>query len=284
MPLLYYWRGDNYRHDLDFGVGYNLNQVNPLLHAVDRDDSLWAFTRRVDGAYVLAAELVVSAKTLNPGGYRYGRFRLWGDLTKSRYFSVAGQPDITALVRPLSITAGGDVLGRAFQGYAAVRRIAETYHHALTTYVQRLPLEPRARLVPEERLEALLLAGDEAAVVRLLRDEPSGLAEKRRRYLCTEVLRRDREHVLKLRDLYDGACQICRWAPRVSYSSDLCEAHHVRWLSRGGIDAISNLVLLCPNHHRAVHRCDAPYDFERAGFVFAQTVEALAERRHALAA
>jgi 5-methylcytosine-specific restriction enzyme A len=31
MPLLYYWRGDNYRRDLDYGAGYHLNQANPLM-------------------------------------------------------------------------------------------------------------------------------------------------------------------------------------------------------------------------------------------------------------
>jgi len=284
MPLLYFWRGDNYWRDLDFGVGYHLNQANPNLHAIDVGESLWAFTRRRDGAYVLAAELVVSAKTLNPRGYRYGRFRLWGDLVRSRYFALAEQPDITVLVRSLSIAARGDVLGRAFQGSAAVRQLSMQDHAILSAYAQPLPLEPRARLVPEERLEALLLAGDDAAVARLLRDEPSGLAEERRRYLTVEAARRDRELVLQLLELYGGACQICRWSPRASYGTDICEAHHVRWLSRGGEDRLSNLVLLCPNHHRAVHRCDAPYDFDRVGFLFGETVEVLAHKRHTLAA
>jgi 5-methylcytosine-specific restriction enzyme A len=147
MSLLYFWRGDNYRRDLDFGVGYHLNQANPLLHAVDRDDSLWAFTRRGDGVYVLAAELVVSAKTLNPPSYRYGRFRLWGDLGRSRYFSLAGQPDITVLVRSLSIPTGGDMLGRAFQGYAAVRQLSIEDHVVLTAYATpaaRAPSTPSA--------------------------------------------------------------------------------------------------------------------------------------------
>jgi len=76
VPLIYYWRGDNYRRDLDFGAGYHLNQSNPLLHEIDIADSLWAFTRRRDGIYALAAELIVSAKTLNPKGYRYGRYRI----------------------------------------------------------------------------------------------------------------------------------------------------------------------------------------------------------------
>jgi 5-methylcytosine-specific restriction enzyme A len=60
--------GDNYRRDMDLGAGYHLNQASPVLHGVDLGDSLWAFTRRPDGAYVLAAELVVKAKTLNRPG------------------------------------------------------------------------------------------------------------------------------------------------------------------------------------------------------------------------
>ena len=40
MPLLYYWRGDNHRRDLDLGAGYHLNQKNALLHEIDVGDSL----------------------------------------------------------------------------------------------------------------------------------------------------------------------------------------------------------------------------------------------------
>jgi hypothetical protein len=45
MHLLYYWRGNNYRRDLDHGVGFHLNQANRLLHQIDIGESLWAFTR-----------------------------------------------------------------------------------------------------------------------------------------------------------------------------------------------------------------------------------------------
>lgn len=284
MPLLYYWRGDNYVRDLDYGVAYHLNQANPLLHQIELGDSLWAFTRRRDGVYVLVAELVASAKTLNPKGYRYGPYRLWGDLRRSRYFQADGQPDVTMQIRSLSIRAGGDVLGRAFQGHAAVRRISEADHQLLAAYATKLPREPRARLVPEERLEALLLAGDEDAVAVLMRDEEPGLAEERRRYLTTEASRRDRQHVEALRDLYDGRCQICEWAPRARYSADICEGHHVRWLSRGGDDALANMVLICPNHHRAIHRVDAPFDFAAGGFLLGEGIECLSLNRHEIAA
>ena len=282
MHLLYFWRGDNYRRDLDHGVGFHLNQASPLLHQIGIGESLWAFTRKMDGRYALAAELVVSAKTNNPRGFHYGPYRVWGDLRRSRYFGVEPQPDITALIREL-VEANAEVLGRSFQGNAAVRALSEAGHLRLLAYAEALPLEPRARLLPEERLEALLLAGDEEAVTRLLRDEPAGIAEKRRRYLMTEVVRRDRDLVANLRDLYDGECQVCGWAPRRHYRTELCEAHHVRWLSRGGSDALANLVLVCPNHHRAIHRCDAPLDFELKAFVFPTTREQLRRLEHDLA-
>jgi predicted restriction endonuclease len=203
-------------------------------------------------------------------------------LQRSRYFAVDDQPDASVLIRSLAVEARAEVLGRSFQGRAAVRPLSGADHHRLLSYAEHLPIEPRARLLPEERLEALLLAGNEDAVSRLLREEPAGIAEKRRSYLMTEVVRRSRDLVEQLREIYVGECQVCSWAPRRSYGSELCEAHHVRWLSRGGNDVLENLVLLCPNHHRAIDRCDAPFDFGRNAFVFAAVIEPLERLNHAL--
>jgi 5-methylcytosine-specific restriction enzyme A len=284
VHLLYFWRGDNYRRDLDHGVGFHLNQANPLLHKAGVGESLWAFTGTADKRYALAAELVISAKTMNPPGFRYGPYRVWRDLGRSRYFQIDGQPDISALIRSLAVAAKADVLGRSFQGKAAVRPLGEDDHIRLLAYAEALPLEPRARLLPEEKLEGLLEAGDRDAVALLLQDEPVGIAEERRRYLMTAAFRRDRDLVEQLRDLYAGECQICAWAPRRSYGAELCEAHHVRWLSRGGSDMLANLVLVCPNHHRAIHGCDAPFDFRCNAFVFPERSESLTHLRHKIAA
>jgi 5-methylcytosine-specific restriction protein A len=283
VHLLYFWRGDNYRRDLDHGVGFHLNQASSFLHDIGLGESLWAFIRKTDGLYALAAELVVSAKTINPKGFRYGPYRVWGNLRWSRYFHVDSQLDISELIRSLDLAAKADVLGRSFQGKAAVRPLVEADHVRLLAYAENLPLEPRARLFPEERLEPLLLAGDEAAVAGFLRDEPSGIAEERRQYLIG-VVPRDRELVEQLRGLYAGECQLCGWAPRRAYGTELCEAHHVRWLSRGGEDILANLVLVCPNHHRAIHRCDAPFDFSCNAFVFGTRSETLVRLLHELQA
>ena len=159
-----------------------------MLHQIQIGHSLWAFTRKRDGRYALAAELVVSAKTMNPRGFRYGPYRVWGDLQRSRYFQIDTQPDISLLIRNLSVPAKADVLGRSFQGKAAVRALSEADHLRLLAYAESLPLEPRARLLPEEKLEALLLAGDEDAVANppvLPRNAAVTLCE--RRFVVTAI-------------------------------------------------------------------------------------------------
>jgi 5-methylcytosine-specific restriction protein A len=280
MPLLYYWRRENYRRDLDMGAGYHLNQANPLIHQAQLGESLWAFTRTKNGSYALAAELVVRAKTLNPPDFRYGRYRLWGDLRESRYFKVEGQPNIERLIRNLSVQAKADYLGQSFQGRAAVRLISPEDHRLLRKVAAHLSLEPRARLLPEERLEATLLSGDEEAVENLISEESPGIANQRRDYLYTKAPKRNRKFVRELQELYGGKCQICLWSPLDKYGNYICHGHHVHWLSRGGEDSKENLVLICPNHHTAIHHCDAPLDYRDLAFDFGTHKEALMLNLH----
>lgn len=87
MPLIYYWVGENYRRDLDWGAVYHLNQSNRLLHEIDCGDSLWAFTRTPAGRYVLAAELVVRARPQTRPGVVTGRIGS-GAISGSRATSV----------------------------------------------------------------------------------------------------------------------------------------------------------------------------------------------------
>lgn len=64
------------------------------------------------------------------------------------------------------------------------------------------------------------------------------------------------------RRLASGNCDLCRSpAPfRTRRNEEYLECHHVRWLSRGGEDAIENTVALCPNCHRRMHVLDDPRD------------------------
>jgi hypothetical protein len=268
MSLLYYWRGDNYWRDLNMGAGYHLNQANSLLHQIEIGNSLWAFTRNHSERYVLAAELVVKAKTENPPNFRYGRYRIWGDLQYSRYFQVDNQPSIEQIIRSLSCKADARILGQSFQGLSAVKLITEQDNLILKAAAQHLPLESRARILPEEKLEAALLLNDPLLVEQLILQEKPGVAEERRQYLYTQAPTRNHRLADELQDLYNGQCQICLWHPRQHYGHSLCQGHHIHWLSRGGDDELTNMVLLCPNHHSAIHKIDAPLDFRDMAFDF----------------
>lgn len=280
MPLLYYWRPDNYMRDLDMGAGYHLNQANPLLHRIAISDTLWAFTRKKGGGYAIAAKLVVRAKTINPRKFIYGRYRLWGDLDSSQYFKVPRQTNAEDLIRSLSCKTDAKILGRAFQGNAAVRQISQADHNSLLEFSRNLLIEPRARLLPEDKLEAELLLGDTKTVEKFLRTESAGITKKRLQYLYQQAPARNKRLLDKLQLTYKGKCQLCRWAPRDKYGRFLCQGHHLQWLSRGGRDVLSNMVLICPNHHIAVHRCDSPFDFEQFSFLFQNHKEPLRLNLH----
>ena len=268
MPLLYYWRGDNYRRDLDMGAGYHLNQANPKLHEIELGDSLWAFTRNKEGRYVLAAELIIKAKTENPPNFRYGRYRVWGDIHHSRYFIVDNQPSVEQIIRRLSCKTDARILGRSFQGRAAVKSLTVEDHQILVAAAQDLPIELRARILPEEELEAGLLLGDGFKISQLIEQEPHGIAEARQEYLYQQAPTRNPQLVANLHVLYEGRCQICLWNPVDIYGNTLCHGHHIHWLSRGGIDSMENLMLVCPNHHAAIHKSDAPLDYKDFSFDF----------------
>lgn len=59
-----------------------------------------------------------------------------------------------------------------------------------------------------------------------------------------------------------GFCQLCgQKAPFDDRRGfPYLETHHVRWLSRGGADAMENVAALCPNCHRRMHVLQDPAD------------------------
>mgnify|MGYP003381022275 FL=1 len=62
----------------------------------------------------------------------------------------------------------------------------------------------------------------------------------------------------KIITLYSGSCAICNWRATDelltirgnTYYSFGCEIHHIEPVSKGGDESLSNLILLCPNHHK----------------------------------
>lgn len=67
----------------------------------------------------------------------------------------------------------------------------------------------------------------------------------------------------------DGFCQLCEEkAPFYTKNNKpYLEAHHLKWLSKGGTDTIDNVVALCPNCHRKMHELNDKDDIKKLKMV-----------------
>lgn len=293
MDLLAYWRIDNYWRDLDEGAGFNFNSKQSRLHtAINIDETLWLFTRCIGGSrpseYRILAKLVVRSKTINPASYKYGPFRVWGDLRLSQYYRVASESDHDAyeLLRVLPLDSGSfkdrnrTSLAQAAQ---TIRALKPDASRLLQAFCAQLPIEPRARAVLDEvELEEGYSAGQNQLEL-LLQDEALAYSVARRSELVS-TYPRNRQLVDRLNRLYRGRCQLCGFDSPTLYEVDSAEAHHIVYRSRGGEDVLQNMLLVCPNHHIVIHRCDATFDYAKLRFLFCKgRVEPLCINRHLVA-
>jgi hypothetical protein len=234
MHLLAYWRWDNYVRDLDAGAGFCFNSRQPRLHsAIDTGETLWLFTcLKAPPRYFLAARLIVRARTLNPPGHRYGPYRIWGDLSRSRYFRI--RPDVPQdeafeLLRNLPLVSGsleGCSRTSLPQGCQTIRGVTAKGHALLDAFAGALPTEERARLVMDEYALERGLMSDEPGLEDLLRREHAGASAGRIEHLLAGT-RRDRRLTQELHDLYAGRCQLCAFDSPTLYGVPTAEAHHL---------------------------------------------------------
>ncbi len=69
----------------------------------------------------------------------------------------------------------------------------------------------------------------------------------------------------QLKILYKHECQICGCKP---LNSDICEAHHIDYFSKSHNNNSSNIIILCPNHHRLIHKYNPIFNSELLQFEF----------------
>jgi len=72
-----------------------------------------------------------------------------------------------------------------------------------------------------------------------------------------------------LKAYYDHHCQVCGYAFKPTFGVDVADTHHIQYLRNGGLDISTNIVVLCPNHHRVVHATDATFDRQALAYLYA---------------
>jgi hypothetical protein len=167
--LLYFWL--RYLDDTRDGPISRLNQNSMTMAEARPGDTLWAFAPIGGGRYVIVARMAVARAGENPPESEErrdaGRWFIEAEPSGIVYFDTATQPEATSLIRSLGVRAEAAILGQAFQGLAAVRRLsaaaAQTMVEAAATFRPDLRLSsrsapPRVRIADLRSREAVLKA------------------------------------------------------------------------------------------------------------------------------
>jgi predicted HNH restriction endonuclease len=92
----------------------------------------------------------------------------------------------------------------------------------------------------EEEIENLMNHSDSSASIK------SKLSNVRYRSYNPTIIK-------QLKILYKNQCQICGSNPFPQVNNNICEAHHIDYFSKSQNNDTSNIIILCPNHHRLIH-------------------------------
>ena len=107
----------------------------------------------------------------------------------------------------------------------------------------------------EEEIEYIVNFKDTKADVKVVKTN-----QKRRIYNTTIIK--------QLKNLYQGKCQLCGTTALPAINADICEIHHIDYFSSSHNNDATNLIVLCPNHHRIIHKLNPIFNLEEKEFVF----------------
>jgi hypothetical protein len=74
--------------------------------------------------------------------------------------------------------------------------------------------------------------------------------------------------IVQLKKLYNFRCQLCGCAFIEEYGVDYAEAHHIEYFTKSKNNNVNNILILCPNHHRIIHKLNPKFDYEHLEYVF----------------
>jgi predicted restriction endonuclease len=85
----------------------------------------------------------------------------------------------------------------------------------------------------------------------------------------TEKIRRlNRKISDNLKQLYGFRCQICGAIHDEPYGCNVAEAHHIRYFVQSLDNDASNQLIVCPNHHRIIHKTNAFWDPKKLVYTY----------------
>ncbi len=79
--------------------------------------------------------------------------------------------------------------------------------------------------------------------------------------------------IRELKDIYKGQCQMCGNKIGDEYGEEIAEAHHIEYFSLSQNNDQSNILIVCPNCHSIIHRCNPIFDRTTSCYEFANGIK-----------
>ena len=102
----------------------------------------------------------------------------------------------------------------------------------------------------------------------LLKDEDAHLVKEQH---WVKIRKLDRNVCLNLKRLYEYRCQVCGQLitePYTNGDEKVIDAHHIIPFTESCNNNFSNVMILCPNHHRIIHACHPKFKLNTKEFVY----------------
>lgn len=79
--------------------------------------------------------------------------------------------------------------------------------------------------------------------------------------------------IKKLKNVYDGICQLCGNNPVATFDTSILEGHHIEYFSKSQNNNMDNIILVCPNCHSLIHKLNPTFDKENLCYKFSDGQE-----------
>lgn len=96
-------------------------------------------------------------------------------------------------------------------------------------------------------------------------DEESGYIYKEG---LLKIRKANHDIINQVKNYYDGRCQLCGENVGEKFGKNITEAHHIEYFSKTQNNDSSNIIVLCPNCHTLIHKCNPIYDKNNYAFIF----------------
>lgn len=118
-----------------------------------------------------------------------------------------------------------------------------------------------------ERRDILYLKEEEAEMEFNYNEiDITSKSEKQHRYVKIRKLNKAMGENLKL--LYNYKCQICGTKFSIDHDCNIAESHHIEYFTKSMNNDMKNIIILCPNHHRIIHKTDAVFKRGKISFFY----------------